>query len=161
MEKITLAVREVAEFVGRSGSITNQFALTVRALEGTRLHVLYQSTQGDHYQKEYYISHTMVYHDMEITFQGRIDGLYEENDEYYVEELKSTYVPLEEIDQYVSASHYYQGVIYCYLLTKMKQLSIIHLTLVYIQAYNNEIKKIPYTFSREEIEKEFKMIFDQ
>ena len=87
MKTKAIGVRELAEFVGRTGSITNQFTLALRAIEGTKLHQKYQSMQSSDYQKEVNILTTLELYDYSITLHGRIDGLYKLDDTITIEEI--------------------------------------------------------------------------
>ena len=160
MKQRIIGIRELAEFVGRSGSITNQFTLASRALEGTQLHQKYQSMQQGDYHKEVVILTTLNLYDYEITLQGRIDGMYIDTNSVHLEELKSTYVPLEEIEDPVSSAHYNQLMIYGYLYCLNYDLLEIDLHLVYIHVTSNEIKKLNYHYTINELKEIFMKIFD-
>ena len=68
MQVIELSVHQLVDFVLRKGDIDNRFFNQETMLEGTRLHAIYQSKQGESYLKEvpltYDINSRLVYFDI-------------------------------------------------------------------------------------------------
>ena len=76
---LTLPVRQLVEFLLRTGSIDNRFAGFDRALEGARLHrKLQKQAVKDHpdYAAEVALRHTLTVAEVEYTIEGRADGIF-------------------------------------------------------------------------------------
>lgn len=161
MEILQIGIRDLCEFVGKSGSITNQFALAIRAIEGTKIHQQYQLSQPQPYFKESYIQYDFNYNNLNISLNGRIDGMLYEGSINVIEEIKSTYVSLEDIDSYTSIAHYYQAMLYGYCFCKNHGYDFIKISLVYIHAASKEVKKIHYYYYLYELESVFYQVIDE
>ena len=55
MDTIKLSVRELVEFIYKSGDINVKAMSADRALEGIKAHKILQSQMGESYQKEFYL----------------------------------------------------------------------------------------------------------
>ena len=76
---LTLPVRQLVEFLLRTGSIDNRFTGFDRALEGARLHrKLQKEAVAAHpdYSAEVSLRHTLTAAEVEYTIGGRADGIF-------------------------------------------------------------------------------------
>lgn len=64
MDKIKLSVRELVEFVYKSGDISARNLSLDRAMEGIRAHKILQSQMGDGYRKEFYLKSEFIFKDI-------------------------------------------------------------------------------------------------
>ena len=102
---VKLPVRQLVEFVLRGGSIDNRFGGADRALEGSRIHRLLQRQEGEDYRAEVRFSHTCLYEGTSFTVEGRADGLFPLDGGVCVDEIKTTAVPLELINEDFNRIH--------------------------------------------------------
>lgn len=72
---IKISVRNLIEFVLRSGDIDNSFMSMNRALEGTLAHQKVQKSYGHEYRSEVYLKHSIDYDKYTILLEGRADGV--------------------------------------------------------------------------------------
>lgn len=72
---IRISVRNLIEFVLRSGDIDNSFMSTSRALEGTLAHQKVQKSYGNEYSPEVTLKHSFSYNDYSLEVEGRADGI--------------------------------------------------------------------------------------
>ena len=94
---IELSVHQLVDFLLRSGDIDNRVFNRSSQTEGTRLHQVYQSKQGKNYISEYPLRQTFKVDDIEITIQGRADGIIKKSEkEYIIDEIKTTVIELED-----------------------------------------------------------------
>ena len=93
-----LSVRELVEFVLRDGDLDNRVADPERMVEGARIHRRIQKEQGDRYEAEVSLSLTIEYEGIPYTVEGRADGILTSDEGVLVDEIKTTALPLEEID---------------------------------------------------------------
>lgn len=66
-------------------------------LAGIKLHKTIQKSRPEGYQKEVEISYTHEYDDCIVEIEGRMDGVYREEDLDIIEEIKTTALPLDEL----------------------------------------------------------------
>lgn len=86
MRQFEISVRELVEFILRSGDISSGYAggvrANLRALEGTRLHQKLQKSEGGDYAKEVMMTETLLLKNdngapyAELTVEGRADGVF-------------------------------------------------------------------------------------
>ena len=88
--QIGISVRNLVEFVLRSGDIDNRIGAhdQIEAMqEGTRIHKRIQAAGGPRYHAEVPLSHTISYDDYDLIVEGRADGIVCDYDE--VERFKT------------------------------------------------------------------------
>lgn len=94
-KQIKISVRNLVEFVLRSGDIDNTFVGSTRAVEGTRAHQKVQNSYGEEYIPEVTLKDILDYEDFTIEIEGRADGILIENKNIIIDEIKSTIRPLD------------------------------------------------------------------
>ena len=78
MEKnLTLSVHQLVDFLLRTGDIDNRIYNSATMQEGTLLHAMYQSRQGDNYISEYNLIEIFKVRDFQVRLEGRADGIIE------------------------------------------------------------------------------------
>lgn len=143
---IKISVRNLIEFVMRSGDIDNTFKDNTRMIEGIRAHQKIQKSYGDNYTKEYYLKDKTEYKDVTFQVEGRADGIIKNGTSYVVDEIKSTKRNLEDIDD-SNYLHWAQAMCYAYFLAKIKNLESIDIQLTYVSTEDYKIKNFNRNFS--------------
>ena len=115
MDNIKLSVRELVEFVYRSGDLSIKAMSADRAMEGVKAHKLLQSEMGIGYQKEFFLKHELVFNDINFIIEGRADGLIIDEERIVIDEIKSTYRSLELINEDYNTAHIAQAKCYAYI----------------------------------------------
>jgi Rad3-related DNA helicase len=170
--KIKISVRNLVEFVLRSGDLDLRFMGSSRAVEGTRIHQMLQkrSVEGEEYVDAQYnaevtLTHSFHYKDFEIIIEGRADGiivpkeealidsLLEKGSRVIIDEIKSTSRPLEEIDEDYNELHWAQAKCYAYIYSEQNGIKEIDVQLTYYQIDTEQIKKLRKSFNIEELNK--------
>lgn len=132
---IKISVRNLIEFVMRSGDIDNTFKDNSRMIEGIRAHQKLQKSHGDNYQKEYSLKNTIAYGGITFHVEGRADGLIKKGNEYIIDEIKSTKRDLKDIDD-SNKLHWAQAMCYAYFFAKDHDLDIMGIQLTYVSTEN-------------------------
>lgn len=83
--------------------------------------------------------------------QGRIDGIYEKEDQVVIEEIKTSTTELESFIEKNSVLHWAQVKIYAAIFGHKRQLSELHIQLTYFQLETQEIKIFNKQFKTEEL----------
>lgn len=145
--KIRTSVRNLIEFVMRSGDIDNRFRDNTRMIEGIRAHQKIQSKYDKTYKKEYKLKNTTSYKDVVFEVEGRADGLGKKDGIYLIDEIKSTSRKLDELDDN-NKLHWAQAMCYAYFyaLDKSQAQMLISLTYVSVDDYKARIFEKSFTF---------------
>ena len=165
--KIKLSVRELIEFVMRGGSIDNRYGGMERANEGARIHRRLQKAGGEAYQAEYFLSHSCEYRGICFCVEGRADGVILESAGLTVDEIKTTGVPLKEVNEDFNRLHWAQGICYAYFYALQNQLEEASVQLTYYHLggdedpENGEIKRFIRHFRIEEMKELFEDLLER
>ena len=153
---IELSVHQLVDFLLRSGDIDNRVFNRTSQTEGTRLHSIYQSKQGKNYISEYPLQQTFLINNIEITVQGRADGIIKKGEkEYIIDEIKTTVAELEEFRDNNLEWHLGQAKCYAYMFAHALNLENIGVRLTYIKQGKNSRKLIDdYFYHISELEKD-------
>ncbi|NLN53787.1 MAG: ATP-dependent DNA helicase [Firmicutes bacterium] len=147
--KVKLAVKQLVEFVLRSGDIDHRFTGLERAAEGSRIHRRLQKEAGEDYQAEVFLSWETVCEGMTISVEGRADGVFTTADGYWIDEIKSTVISLAEIDEDFNPLHWAQAKVYGYIYCLRHKLVGIGIQLTYVHAESRKVKRLQKIYSRE------------
>src|SRR3954464_11618092 len=129
---IQIAVRTLVEHVFSSGSIDSGFRSQSTLLDGTRIHQKIQKTYQESDQKEVYLRTDHAFNDLIFTIDGRCDGLLFREGEVTIDEIKSTSLPLEQLEGDGRLVHWAQAKMYAYIYAKDHQLQGIFVQLTYV-----------------------------
>ena len=151
MDNIKLSVRDLVEFIYKSGDINVRNLGADRAIEGIKAHKILQNQMGENYYKEYYLKGEFVLNDIIFLIEGRADGILIEDDETIIDEIKSTYTDLSLINGEYSTAHMAQAKCYGYMYGLSNNLENISVQLRYYNLDTKEVKTIRQTFSTEEL----------
>lgn len=151
---LELSVHQLVDFLLRSGDIDSRVFNRSSMSEGTRLHGVYQAKQGKNYISEYPLRQTFVVDEVELTLQGRADGIIKKSEkEYIVDEIKTTVIDLEEFRNENLAWHLGQAKCYAYMFAYALKLETISIRLTYIRQGKESQRLIDeYTFVTSELE---------
>lgn len=146
-----ISVHELVETSYLQGSLTSQGMSAQRAQLGARIHRMLQGQRGKNYQSEVFFRHESVLDDITIIVEGRADGIEITDGEILVEEIKSTLLPVEQIDDSIFV-HFAQCYVYAHfcLLQHPEQEEIVT-RVTYVQAKSGQEKHFERTLSRSEL----------
>ncbi len=161
---IKISVRDLVEFVYRSGSIdaTYRASKQEKAMQlGVQLHNKFQRLRKKEskifqtkYEKERVIKLSYEKEGFNFNISGRIDGIIYGKETTTLEELKTTSKPLKLIET-PSKDYLSQLKMYGYMYLKETGLKKIILHLTYINVIDESTKVFDYTMSIEELENFF------
>ena len=153
MKEYHISVRELVEFLSRSGSISNTIQESVSAIEGTRIHQAIQKKQPQNYISEVTLNYTHKLNENTIiVLQGRADGVIKD-EMITIDEIKSTRQSLDDlqaIDDH--QEHYDQARVYAFIYAKQHELTRICVQLTYYQIDSKTEKKFLKELSFSELE---------
>ena len=149
-----ISVRNIVEFILRWGDINNAGMKSPPDLNaGTKIHRRIQKKEEKTgiYRSEVRLSESFPYTNFSLTVQGIADGII--FDEIItVDEIKSTSIPIEFIDEDFSRLHRAQAKFYAYMYAKQNGLKEINTRLTYFNLDTEEIKYFPQEHTFAELE---------
>ncbi|OLS03584.1 ATP-dependent DNA helicase [Tissierella creatinophila] len=150
-KNIKISVRNLIEFVMRSGDIDNSFKSTNRALEGTRAHQQVQKAYGKNYKAEVSLKYIFEYEEYSFEIEGRADGIYRLESTAIIDEIKSTTHDLKTIEKDFNPLHWAQAKVYGYIYSIQNDLEKIDIQITYFHIESEEIKKFKEEFTQEKL----------
>ena len=135
---VKLSVRELVEFILRGGSIDNRYGGMERANEGARIHRQLQKDAGENYRAEVSLSHTTELGGVSFLVEGRADGIFYENGQTAIDEIKTTGAPLSQITEDYNRLHWAQAQCYAYFYALQNDLSSMAIRLTYYHVSDDE-----------------------
>ena len=152
---LKMSIRGLVEFILRSGDIDSGFMSMNRALEGSRAHRKLQKSYGDDYKAEVTLKKTIEFEGHSLVLEGRADGIFMENGNAVIDEIKSVTQPLELIDENYNLRHWAQAMCYGYIYGEENNLENIIIQLTYIHLETEEVKRLRKSFHIGELENFF------
>lgn len=152
-KKIKISVRNLVEFVLRSGDIDNRRGQgrEKEAMQaGSRLHRKIQRRMGPEYRPEVPLKFTVAEDQFEILVEGRADGIITQGKEVTIDEIKGVYQDVAGIKE-PEEVHLAQARCYGYFYCVQNQLDYITIQITYGNIDTEEIKRFQEERSYEEL----------
>lgn len=152
-KKIKLSVRNLVEFVMRSGDLDNRRSggANQEAMQaGGRIHRKIQRRMGSSYQAEVSMKHVVDEEEYQIVLEGRADGVIKEAAAVTIDEIKGIYMDLHFLDNPIPV-HLAQAMCYGYIYSFDNQLPSIGIQMTYCNIETEEIKRFHLVKSFEEL----------
>ena len=122
-QPIRLPIRQLVEFLLRTGSIDSRFTGFDRANEGARIHRRLQKAAGEGYAAEVYLTAQREVEGLLFVLEGRADGIFQNEDgTVVIDEIKTTALPTEELTEDRNPCHWAQGMVYGAIYAAQNQL---------------------------------------
>ncbi|WP_461207005.1 ATP-dependent DNA helicase [Clostridium sp. DL1XJH146] len=148
---IKISVRNLVQFVLKSGDLVSTFKGSSRNVDAIRAHQKIQKGYGDNYSSEVTLSILIKQQDFMIEVKGRADGVFNDGENVLIDEIKTTMVPLEFIDENYNGVHWAQAKCYAYFYCVENEVENIEVQLTYYNLDNKNIKRIKRGFTKEEL----------
>ncbi|WDV46101.1 ATP-dependent DNA helicase [Clostridiaceae bacterium M8S5] len=152
--RVKISVRNLIEIILRHGDLDNRFRSNVRAVEGTKAHQKVQSMQKSNYNAEVSLKQEIELDEFIFDIEGRADGIIIPNKQeelVIIDEIKSTTMMLNQIDDTFNLLHWAQAKTYAYIYSLQNDLDIIGVQLTYYNIKTKELKKINKQYKKEEL----------
>lgn len=148
-----VSVRRLVEFVLQAGDITpGGFQRRDRAQLGTQGHRRVQRSRPEGYETEVEITCQVEGADPPLEVQGRIDGLYANQEPVIIEEIKTTTLSLDLINEQHNPLHWAQAQCYAFMYARQHHLSQVCIHLTYYHLDSQQEKTFARCFSFSELE---------
>lgn len=161
MIKVKISVRNLIETVLRTGDIDDTYRSINRMLEGTLAHQKVQKSYGEDYKSEVSLKTQVDYQNFSLEIEGRADVIYRSREDLYIEEIKSSNLDLDRIEEDFNELHWAQVKFYAYIYSSQENLDEISLKLTYFQLESEETKSFYRTYSHKDLRDYFYSIIDR
>ena len=153
-KKNKLPIKQLVEFILHSGDIDSRYVEKDRMAEGARAHrYLQKINSGRHevYQSEVPLSADFVYNETTFRLEGRADGIIKDGGRVIIEEIKTTVLPLDRIDEDFNPTHWAQAKCYACIYAIQNHFTQITVQLVYFNLDTKESKNFLKLFEFTEL----------
>ena len=160
--KVRISVRNLVEFILRSGDLDNSRGSSgdkEAMLKGGRLHRKIQRSMKGNYQAEVSLKRESEYEDVIIQVEGRADGIFTEDGEFWIDEIKGTYGNLQAMEVPVPV-HRAQAMCYGWIYGEKEGLSQIGIQMTYSHLDTEDTRRFREIFSMEELKKWYQELLD-
>src|SRR5690625_222143 len=149
---VKISVRNLVEYVYRSGSIESGFRTAATMTEGTRIHQFIQKGYREHDEKEVFVETEIPYEDFVVRVDGRCDGLLKDGDSIAIDEIKSTVHSLDDVHEDSHPVHWAQAIFYGYMYPGDHDLPEVTIQLTYVQVKTMEQKQFRRVMTYKEMD---------
>ena len=177
METIRISVRNLVEFILRSGDIDNRKGgmADKEAMQlGSRLHRKIQGQMDAGYRAEVPLKYVETFalsgsrngteggeeHRYELSVEGRADGIFMEDGQEIIDEIKGIYRPLSFLEEPV-AVHLAQAKCYACIYAMQKDLPEVGVQMTYCNLESEEIRRFSSHYSTEELKEWFEQLISE
>ena len=160
--KVRISVRNLVEFILRSGELDNSRGSSgdkEAMLKGGRLHRKIQRSMKGNYQAEVSLKRESEYEDVIIQVEGRADGIFTEDGEFWIDEIKGTYGNLQAMEVPVPV-HRAQAMCYGWIYGEKEGLSQIGIQMTYSHLDTEDTRRFREIFSMEELKNWYQKLLD-
>ena len=161
--EIHISVRNLVEFILRSGDIDNRRAVAPENAmqEGSRIHRMIQRRMGSDYHAEVSLQYLYETENYRILIDGRADGIIDASENngnmVTVDEIKGTYREISRIKE-PQPVHLAQASCYAFFYAKQQNLSVIRIRITYCNVETEELKYFHFEYTTKELERWFEEI---
>ena len=163
MEKpiVRISVRNLVEFILRNGDLVSGSGTADKEamLKGSRLHRKIQKQMGSHYQPEVSLKKDTEYADLILRVEGRADGIFLQDEQFCIDEIKGVYKKLELMEEPVLV-HRAQALCYAWIYLDAHDLEKIDIQMTYAHLDTEVIKRFRETLTRAELKQWYEELTD-
>jgi len=162
-ERIKISVRNLVEFILRSGNLDNRrtsVADREAMQKGSRIHRKLQKQMKASYKAEVPLKWEEEYSDFIIEIEGRADGIIDDEEACVIDEIKGVYRDLYFLEEPVPV-HKAQAMCYAYFYASQKKISKIEVQMTYCHLETEEIKRFREEFSFSYLKKWFEDLLSE
>lgn len=160
MEQIKISVRNLVEFILRTGDIDNRKGGTIpkeAMQEGGKMHRRIQRKMGASYRPEVSLKIELQRDKYQLVIEGRADGIITEENQVTIDEIKGVYFNLDLLEEPLEI-HLAQAKCYAYIYGMEQKLEQIKVQMTYCNLDTEEIRRFTQAYTMEEIKKWFEKI---
>jgi Rad3-related DNA helicase len=161
---IKLPVRQLVELIMRCGDIDSRYVFKDRMVEGAKAHRHLQKNNRElyeDYRSEVLLSEGYYYNGIDYILEGRADGIFLHGGRFTIDEIKTTVLPLDLINEDFNLAHWAQAKCYAYIFAVQNDLPEIAVQLTYFNLETYESKKFISIFEIAELKGFLSLLIDK
>ncbi len=154
---IRLSVRNLVEFVLRSGDLDNRKSTSIdreAMLAGGRMHRKIQKQMGSNYEAEVNLKIIVPFDEVNLILEGRADGILKEDGNVIIDEIKGMYQDVTKLEEPILV-HQAQAICYAYMYVEKMQLDGAIVQMTYCNLDTEEIRRFQTYYSVHQLEELF------
>ncbi len=150
---IRISVRNLVEFILRSGDIDNRTAGTDKdaMMLGSRIHRKIQRQMGADYHAEVPLKYEIPCKGFILRIEGRADGIIELPEGVVIDEIKGVFKELDGMQEPIEV-HLAQAKCYAYIYASQKKLQEIGVQMTYCNMETEAVKRFQSVYSYDELD---------
>ena len=158
---VRISVRNLVEFILRNGDLVSGSGTSDKEamLKGSRLHRKIQKQMGSHYQPEVSLKKDTEDDDLILRVEGRADGIFLQDEQFCIDEIKGVYKKLELMEEPVLV-HRAQALCYAWIYLDAHDLEKIDIQMTYAHLDTEVIKRFRETLTRAELKQWYEELTD-
>ncbi len=160
---LKISVRNLVEFIFRSGDLDNKkggWSDREAMLKGSRIHRKIQGRMGGDYQAEVTLSRDNEYENFIIRVEGRADGILQEKEQIFIDEIKGVYLDLSLLEEPIFV-HRAQAMCYAWMYASDRNLEHIGIQMTYCNLETEEVRRFREEFSLAKLEEWYRDLMDK
>ena len=159
---VRISVRNLVEFILRSGDLDNRGGSSDREAmqKGSRLHRKIQGRMGSHYRAEVSLKYKTEYEDVSIQVEGRADGIFTEDGQCWIDEIKGVYADVSQLEKPVEV-HRAQAMCYAWIYAQEQKPEKIGVQMTYGNLDTEELKFFREEYTLEELSLWYQELLDR
>ena len=149
LTRIRISVRNLVEFIFRSGDIDNRIGKGVQKeamQEGSRMHRKIQGRMGIEYRAEVPLKLEVPQEQYILVLEGRADGIITNAEGVTIDEIKCMYTDVTRFEEPIFV-HKAQAMCYAYIYALQNDLDQISVQMTYCDLDTEEIRRFQESFS--------------
>lgn len=141
-----IGVRDLVQHVLQHGDLSFEFTAPSRRLDAIRAHQKVQRSRPSGYEAEVSVAHTVQAAELDLHISGRIDGVWPDDGQVVIEEIKTTNKLPQDALQQRNPLHWAQLSCYAYLYSLAHGLDTVvgQLTYYQLDTGRTEFERRPY-----------------
>ncbi len=158
---VAISIQNLLDYAMQAGDLSAGARFSSRAVEGTRGHAAVRKafkeslSENDVYEAEVPISFRLEGATVELEVNGRIDGVLKDPSGITIHEIKTTILPLDDIEHDYNPQHWAQAKSYAYMFAAQYGLDYITVRLTYYQLDDRQEKSFIDFYSFDALEEFF------
>ncbi|MEH6635249.1 MAG: ATP-dependent DNA helicase [Halioglobus sp.] len=147
--ELTIAITDLARFCHRSGDIDHRFTPSPTGEQGVAGHQRLYARRPPTYCSEYAVAYSHCEQDLRLILRGRADGY--DQQQGFVEEIKTCRVAPESIPQAVSRLHMAQGRLYAAIIAAQCDVEALEVRLTWFNIDTDQQYSLSESCTRAEL----------
>ncbi len=155
-----IGIRELVEFLLKTGDLSTVSGSENNLLEGAKIHRKIQKSRPENYDSEVGLSTLFEFLNTKYKISGRADGILR-GKKVLIEEIKTSDLEFKDVPKSTLTLYWGQVKVYAYILMNHENLENVNLRLTYVQTPDEKITQKVISYSKDEADKFFNDLIGQ